>query len=368
VLRKDEDKPLSDVEHDVKPLARKVDELVMQPVRRLLGNTRRVFIAPDGSLNLVPFAALVDEKGRYLVKRYHFTYLTSGRDLLRLQDHLPNKTEMMIIANPDYGPMGGEVAGRGIKSLKPVVVVKGKATAPANEEVAPTDAIDFSQIEFPALAGTEQEARALKAMLPEATMIMREQATKAAVQQVNAPNILHVATHGFFLENAVSGSADEASGASIDGQSNASAMRIKDPLQRSGLALAGANLHRNDDNGILTALEVSGLNLWGTKLVVLSACETGVGEVQNFNGVIGLRRALFLAGSESQALSLWKVDDEATRDLMIDYYTRLKAGQGRSEALREVQLRMLASKNHRHPYFWASFIQSGEWANLDGKR
>src|SRR5205085_5973749 len=125
---------------------------------------------------------------------------------------------------------------------------------------------------------------------------------------------------------------------------------------------AGANLHKGgDDDGILTALEASGLNLWGTKLVVLSAYETGIGEVKNGDGVYGLRRALVLAGSESQMLSLWKVDDNATRDLMIDYYMRLKVSIGRSEALRQVQLKMLASSRYQHPYFWAGFIESGEW-------
>ena len=116
---------------------------------------------------------------------------------------------------------------------------------------------------------------------------------------------------------------------------------------------------------MLTALEVAGLDLWGTKLVVLSACETGVGEVRSGDGVYGLRRALVIAGSESQVLSLWKVDDDATRDLMIDYYTALKGGDGRSEALRQVQLKMLASPYRQHPYYWASFIHSGDWAKLN---
>jgi len=135
------------------------------------------------------------------------------------------------------------------------------------------------------------------------------------------------------------------------------------------LALAGINQHKSgDDDGALTALEAAGMDLWGTKLVVLSACDTGVGEVKNGEGVYGLRRALVLAGSESQVMSLWKISDYVTRLLMTDYYTGLKQGQGRSEALRQVQLKMLRSKERRHPFYWASFIQSGEWANLDGQR
>ena len=141
---------------------------------------------------------------------------------------------------------------------------------------------------------------------------------------------------------------------------------IENPLLRSGLALAGANRRQGGDgeDGILTALEAAGLDLWGTKLVVLSACETGVGEIKNGEGVYGLRRALVTAGAESQVMSLWQVSDSATRDLMIGYYKRLQAGEGRNEALRHVQLGMLGSQDLRHPFYWAAFIQSGAWSSL----
>ena len=140
----------------------------------------------------------------------------------------------------------------------------------------------------------------------------------------------------------------------------------ENPLLRSGLALAGANrLRSGQDDGVLTALEVAGLDLAGTELAVLSACETGVGAVQNGEGVYGLRRALVLAGVRTQIASLWKVDDAATKDLMIDYYRRLQAGAGRSQALREAQLAMLKSPTRAHPYYWASFIAIGEEKALD---
>ena len=138
--------------------------------------------------------------------------------------------------------------------------------------------------------------------------------------------------------------------------------------------------------GALTAYEAAGLDLWGTRLVVLSACETGVGEVQNGDGVYGLRRALVLAGSESQVMTLWQVSDDATRDLMIEYYRRLQSGAGRGEALRAVQLAMLSGAqkasggqqrglggdqpanrrdaNWSHPFYWAAFIQSGAWQGM----
>jgi CHAT domain-containing protein len=136
------------------------------------------------------------------------------------------------------------------------------------------------------------------------------------------------------------------------------------------LALSGANLRTPgvNDDGILTALEASGLNLWGTKLVVLSACDTGLGEVRNGEGVYGLRRAFVLAGAESLVMSLWPVSDYSTRNLMINYYKNLKLGMGRGAALRQVQLDLLKRNTQLHPFYWANFIQSGDWASLEGEK
>jgi CHAT domain-containing protein len=143
----------------------------------------------------------------------------------------------------------------------------------------------------------------------------------------------------------------------------------ENPLLRSGLAFAGANLRNGkDDDGILTALEATGLNLWGTKLVVLSACDTGVGEVRTGEGVYGLRRAFTLAGAEALVMSLWPISDFTTRTLMTSYYQNLKQGMGRGEALRQVQLAMLKKNPNLHPFYWANFIQSGDWGNLEGGR
>jgi CHAT domain-containing protein len=337
---------------DVNKLARMLDEMVMRPVRALLGEANRVLISPDGALNLTPFAALVDEQGRYLVENYLFSYLTSGRDLLRLPGRSESKQESVIIADPDFGVPAGNVRRR----------AKRSSTAPA-----------LANAHFTRLAGTAEEALALKAMLPQASVLTGKQATEAALKRVDRPNILHIATHGFFLEDIETKPIDTRDVVLIgDGPAGLGGAQLENPLLRSGLALTGANLRMSsadqEDDGVLTAMEVAGLDLWGTKLVVLSACDTGVGEVKNGEGVYGLRRALVLAGSETQVMSLWSVSDEGTRDLMIEYYKALQRGEGRSEGLRQVQLQMLGSKNRRHPFYWASFIQSGEWANLEGKR
>jgi CHAT domain-containing protein len=333
---------------DVQRLGRVVDEKVLQPIRSLLGNETQILVSPDGQLNLIPFEALVDEHGRYLVERYSFAYLTSGRDLLRLQVPRESKSGPLVLAGPAFGT--------------PPVLASGSSSGSGGARAQ----FNYSQLFFGPLPGVTAEVSALRELLPDATFLTGEAATEAKLKQVRAPSILHIATHGFFLQNESVDSSVKSSDGSRMGKWIA---RIDNPLLRSGLALAGANQGRSgEDDGVLTALEASALDLWGTKLVVLSACDTGVGEVKNGDGVYGLRRALFLAGTESQLMSLWAVSDRSTHDLMAQYYKELMHDEGRNEALRRVQLSMLHDKFRRHPYYWASFILTGEWANLKGQR
>ncbi len=347
---------------DVKRLARAVDRRVMQPVRHLLGKTQRVLLSPDGSLNLIPFAALVDERGAYLVKRYTFTYLTSGRDLLRLQTKLPSKQMALVMADADFNGNAGDEQTAADESAR---LAQRTSEAPGPR---------LGEVKFEPLArltATADEATKVKNSLPEAMLYLRREATESRLKQVSSPAILHIATHGFFLDQ-VNQTAGErtrlAIRKGIDDELPAD-VPMDNPLLRSGLFLANANLGKSgDDDGTLTASEAAGLDLWGTKLVVLSACDTGIGKVVSGDGVYGLRRALVLAGSESQMMSLWAVSDQGTQELMIDYYKRLQRGEGRSAALRNVQLKMLTTAKRQHPFYWASFIQSGEWANLEGKR
>ena len=353
---------------DVKQLARSVDKKIFQPVRSLLGESRQLLISPDGPLNLIPFAALVDEQGRYLVERYSISYLTSGRDLLHLQVARESKNPPLVFANPDFGEP------KVVKAARPTIPNNAtREGQPKGKPVAESARSAFNKFSFLPLPYTAGEGEALRALLPDATLLMKRQATKAALLQIRSPLILHIATHGFFLEdlklplpNGRGYQAFDNDPERLLKQIERDVIHVESPLLRSGLALAGANEHKEEDNGILTAMEVTGLNLWGTKLVVLSACDTGVGEVRNGDGVHGLRRALVLAGSETQVTSLWAIQDKTTRDMMVTYYRRLKQGEGRGEALRQVQLEMLKQVRRRHPYYWASFIQSGEWANLGG--
>lgn len=354
-------------EQDVKVLARALEEKVMQPIRARLGGVKQLLISPDGVLNLVPFESLMDKRGQYLINRYSFTYLTSGRDLLRLKLKQKDSGDPLIMAGTEFGePKAGQAA----KADMPKVDSSTRGQACKSVSFG----TDLSNLPtFERLSGTVVEAEKIKSLFPTDKFFIGPAATETNLKRASAPRILHIVTHGFFLDDppAQDGYANNLSllqGSRDWGRPNAN-VKMENPLLRSGLALAGANLRESEDeDGILLAQEAAQLNLWGTRLVVLSACDTGVGEVMNGEGVYGLRRALVLAGAETQVMSLWRVDAHMTTNLMIAYYKRLKLGQGRGEALRQVKMEILREQGTQHPYYWASFIQTGEWANLEGKR
>jgi CHAT domain-containing protein len=299
---------------DVGRHARALDEHVMRRLRPRLGGTRHVLLCPDGAFNLVPFGALQDEQGRYRIEDCSFTYLTAGRDLIRRDRRRTSRGAPVVVAGVNYAARGH----------------------------------DDSRRQWAPLPHTLGEADAVVEVFPDARVLEADAATDTALRALAGPRLLHVATHGYF----------EAAPGHGPGAAN--------PLLRSGLILAGANgPPAGNDDGVLSALEVAGLDLWGTRLVVLSACETGLGELQHREGVYGLRRALVLAGAESQVISLWQVSSVATRALMRAYYEQLRDRRGRTDALHAVQRTMLAGR-YAHPYYWAAFIPSGDWEPLPG--
>jgi CHAT domain-containing protein/Tfp pilus assembly protein PilF len=341
------------------PAARSLYALVMAPVRRLLGDTRWIFLSPDGALNLVPFGALRDEDNEYLVDHYSFTYLTSGRDLIGLRATTRPRERPVVLAGPDFD---GEPEAEAAPAAEPAT---GTATVEEGRRSAHMGVGEWTGLPFAA-----QEGRALRQLLPDANLLTGAAATEGAVKALHGPRILHIATHGFFLPDQPEQRAlsfnDMTSPALRGGAPRA--LYAENPLLRSGLVFAGANRGQNSkEDGVLTALEASQLDLTGTKLVVLSACDTAVGDVQNGEGVYGLRRALAIAGAETQVMSLWQVGDAATREQMQAYYGRLLQGDGRSEAMRQVHLALRNAPQRSHPHYWASFIVSGNPAALDGK-
>ncbi|NEO46746.1 MAG: CHAT domain-containing protein, partial [Moorea sp. SIO4A3] len=286
----------------LKQAARQLDQRLMEPVRQRLGSTRQILLSPEGELNLIPFEALVDQQQQYLVENYRFTYLTSGRDLLRLSQESASKTPPVLLGNPNFDRSAGELIANHDH---------GNFTS-----AHLTRSIDLSKRDFSPLPGTAEEVKEIAKKL-EVEPLLGAKATESAVKAVNSPRVLHIATHGFF-ENAP----------------NQELSTLYDnPMLFSGLVLAGVK-HKptGAENGVLTALEAVGLKLSGTELVVLSACDTGSGRISSGEGIYGLRRAFVIAGSQTQLISLRKVEDEATKELMLAYYQRLlDQNMGRTE-------------------------------------
>jgi CHAT domain-containing protein len=224
--------------------------------------------------------------------------------------------------------------------------------------------LDLEKLEFKRLDGTRQEGIEIASLLGVEPWLAKE-AVKEKLESITSPLILHIATHGFFVEDQPETFHQE----QLLSARKLPITKQENPLLRSGLALAGANWKNKQfrppsevGNGILTAEEVSNLDLSETELVVLSACETGLGDVQTGEGVFGLRRAFVLAGAKTLVMSLWKVPDQQTQELMTEFYRRLFWGEGRGEALRNVQLEM--RKKYPDPYYWGAFICQGEISSI----
>jgi CHAT domain-containing protein len=189
------------------------------------------------------------------------------------------------------------------------------------------------------------------------------QALEEAVKRVTTPRVLHLATHGFFMPD--QGAPKERALLGVQQLSNR-----ENPMLRSGLIFAGAQRVLSNqgvppgiEDGVLTASEAMGLKLYGTELVTLSACETGLGEVKAGEGVFGLRRAFEVAGAQAVLMSLWAVPDRETQELMTSFYTKWLAGKGKHDALREAQLEMRERVKARYgrdlPFYWGAFVLVG---------
>ena len=337
-----------------------------------LTGSRELIIAADGELTQVPFEALVDAEGRWLIERFGVSYLTSARGLVDMTSKSGTKR---VAARSGAVVLGGvDYDGDATTQIAQI------ASSPDVDATRSADQ-SFAELRWKYLPGTVAELEGLKgvAAFSGAVALQGKAADEAALRALRGPKVLHVATHGFFLPDVPA--PPEVPGTARSGEAFARPL-TESPLLRSGIALAGANLRDKkpgDDDGVLTALEASGLDLQGTELVVLSACETGVGDVRLGDGVVGLARALVLAGAQTQVMSLWQVDDDATRALMIAYYQRLARGEGKAEAMRQVRLAMLrggadaealsgdtpaAPGPWSHPFYWAAFLVHGDTGPL----
>jgi CHAT domain-containing protein/tetratricopeptide (TPR) repeat protein len=313
-----------------------LSRLLLAPVSKQLQDTKELLISPDGLLHLLPFAVLPAE-GQPLLATRRVTCLANARQLLRDTSGASTETPVLF-AGPDY-------------DARP-----DTPSAPRGR----------SGLTFSSLPGAMAEGKALKEILPEFRLLAGAEAQEEILKGLRRPAILHIATHGFFL-NEGSLLPRNVRGLQRVRPKRPTTKPLPDfvlydsPMLRSGIALAGANHFAfGAEDGILSALEASDLDLTGTQCVVLSACQTGLGETVDGAGVLGMRRAFASAGAQSLVVSLWKVHDDATRALMIAFYEQLAAGAGKSEALRQARLTISRTPDWQHPFYWAAFVYTGD--------
>lgn len=282
-----------------------------------------IYLSPDGVFNQINLNTLKKPGADHFINRYDLTILGNSKDLVTLKSRKPTgmTKNATLLGFPNYG---GE--------------------------------------SIPALPGTRLEVAAISSILKpsgyQLNVLTESSATEANLKAAKSPEVLHIATHGYFLEDVEkSGSAF---GIHLDNAND-------NPLLRSGLMLAGAastlsgarspNLESND-NGILTAYEAMNMNLEGTQLIVLSACETGLGDVKAGEGVYGLQRAFLVAGADALIMSLWKVDDAATQQLMKNFYTNWVKLRNKQKAFKQAQLQLMTK--YKDPFYWGAFVMMGQ--------
>lgn len=294
-----------------------------EPLESALQGKKTIYISPDGVYNQLNLNTLSKPGAGFVLDHYDLVILSNSKDLLSLGSRaIPTgKKVAVLLGAPDYG---------------------GSALTPLPGTKAEVDAI------AKLLTGTGYQVNPLTGTA----------ATESGVKAVNAPALLHIATHGYFLADVEK----ESSGFGVHIDNAA-----ENPLLRSGLMLANASKTitgaatpdlQSNDNGVLTAYEAMNLNLDKTQLVVLSACETGLGEIKAGEGVYGLQRAFLVAGAEALIMSLWKVDDAATQLLMTSFYRNLIRLNDKQKAFKQAQLDLMSK--YKEPYYWGAFVMIGK--------
>jgi len=345
--------------------SRELYDLAFAPLKSSLGNVTEIFVSPDGNLNLIPFEILKDTDGKYLIEKYSFNYLSAGRDIIGFGQLHGKAGKSMLIGDPDFdltiNDKNNSLRSLGMNYSEPQFVA--------------TRSPDMRNYNFDRLPGTKKEVEIIHDLLGanKSDIYTGNVALEEVLKRSEAPSILHLATHGFFLTDK---QMSYISGDTLLIEQNIlenfkpSGKKYENPLLRSGIALAGANnaLKSNDpkeSDGIVTAEKVLGLRLLGTDMVVLSACETGLGEVKSGEGVYGLRRAFTQAGAKSIVMSMWPVSDRETQELMVEFYKNIIVKKlNRNQALRQAALKEMKITEKRYgtnnPLYWGAFIFLGE--------
>lgn len=314
-------------------------ESYWEPIERDIGATSTIYLSPDGVYNQINLEAIPTPDGAYVIDNSNIQLISNTKDLFL------NKIKTKVVAEKQYAMMFGNPEFY-LKTVPGKPLPESGLTRSTAEVVTP-------------LPGTKAEITELNELLDrkgwDTDTYTETKATETSIKGVSNPRVFHVATHGFFK--------DAPKASKLDNEYNESAA-YDNPLLKTGLLLAGAGdilnetqFNYNVDNGILTAYEAMNLNLDQTDLVVLSACETGLGEVQAGEGVYGLQRAFLVAGARTIIMSLFKVSDDATQQLMVKFYRKwIETGDKRLafiEAKKEIR------NEYGDPIYWGPFVMIG---------
>jgi CHAT domain-containing protein/tetratricopeptide (TPR) repeat protein len=341
-----------------------------------LGDASRVFIVPDGTLSLVPFVALPVGQRSYLLERAPVVhYLSTERDLVPPVAEAVATQGLLALGGPAFdAPTPFDVGKR----------PRSEAKRPAPSALLRSAGFACESVQgmrFGPLNGTLQEVQELSRLWTtpaspserSRVLVGRDANETTFKKEAHAYRVLHLATHGFFLGDACAPARPgtrAVGGLTSAPSAQSAATQVKNPLLLSGLALAGANRRQtaapDEDDGILTAQEVASLDLGGVEWAVLSACDTGVGQIKTGEGVIGLRRAFQVGGARTVIMSLWSVDDQATRAWMRALYEgRFQRHLSTADSVHSANLAVLKSRRAKaqstNPFYWAAFVAVGSW-------
>lgn len=352
----------------LKQKLRVLADSIWQPLMPHLGDATRVILSPDGALWLVPWSALPlqDAEDSFLIEHFEVSLVVSGRDLVKPKSDRPSQPGV-IFTNPLFDQQVDEKAS----AIRAIF----KEIPPADDTSSPGIADKSALPNVDSLPYTEVEAYAIQPGIEELTgrapsLYKQRYALERVAKALHGPQIATFATHGFFLPRQRVPRIDFTRW-EIDGPARRrpsdGVQYLENPLLRCGLMLAGCNNGGavvGDDDGRLTGLEIVGIDFRGTELVVLSACQTGIGDVSDGEGVAGLRQAFQLAGAQSVVATLWEIPDRDSTQVMISFFQNLANKETKSAALRTAQLQVIEAHRRRygaaHPFYWAAFTLTGQ--------
>jgi CHAT domain-containing protein len=300
-------------------------------IEKIIPGKKKIYLCPDGIYNNINLNTLTDMTDKYFIDKYELVLLSNSSSILEKNIQSDNSDKLKT-ANL-FGFPGSNIQYSDQKEyIRSLELISDK-------------------FEFSDLPNTKVEIQLIDSLLInngyETKVFLRKEANEKRFKEIQNTDLLHIATHGIFLSDDKLESYDKIYGIDVD-------RFIDNPLLRSGLLLTA----KDNENGILTAYEVKDMNFEGTKLVVLSACETGSGKILNGEGIFGLQRAFLMAGSEAVIMTLWKVEDKATQKLMVIFYKKWLSGLSVREALKKAQIEI---KNEgQPPFFWGAFVVVGE--------